>query len=213
MSTRRIPAARWLFFAAAAYISAMALSATPALAQSSGRSPIERDLRERNDDLMREMEIRQREGVIKTGTVKGAAPASACEGCREDFRRLQIVNNQMMRATFSDETSNTLDYRRISEAMAEINRRASRLKSNLLFPKPEREEQRPKDEDISNDKQLKASLLALDKLIMDFVNNPVFRSGTVDTQRSVKAGQVLVRIIELSRAVKLGAEKLSKSRD
>ena len=212
MNTRRKPAARWRFFAAA-YISVMVLSAAPALAQSSGRSPIERDLRERNDDLMREMEIRQREGAIKTGTVKGAAPASACEGCRDDFRRLQVVNNEMMRATFSDETSNTLDYRRISEATAEINRRASRLKANLLFPKPEREEQRPKDEDISNDKQLKASLLALDKLIMDFVNNPVFRSGTVDTQRSVKAGQVLVRIIELSRAVKLGAEKLSKSRD
>src|SRR5207253_9705095 len=111
MRTRRKPAARWLFFAAAAYI--IVLSATPALAQTSGRNPIERDLRERNDDLMREMEIRQREGAIKTGTVKGAAPASACEGYREDFRRLQIVNNEMMRATFSDETSNTLDYRRI----------------------------------------------------------------------------------------------------
>jgi hypothetical protein len=212
MSTRRKPAARWRFFAAA-YISIMVLSAAPALAQSSGRSPIERDLRERNDDLMREMQIRQREGVIKTGTVKGAAPASACEGCRDDFRRLQIVNNEMMRATFSDETSSTLDYRRISEATAEINRRASRLKANLLFPKPEREEQRPKVEDISNDKQLKASLLVLDKLIMGFVNNPVFRSGTVDAQRSVKAGQDLLRIIELSRAVKLGAEKLSRSRD
>src|SRR2546423_8950843 len=212
MSHRRKPAARWRFFAAA-YISVMVLSAAPALAQSSGRSPIERDLRERNDDLMREMQIRQREGVIKTGTVKGAAPVSACEGCREDFRHLQIVNNEMMRATFSDETSSTPDYRRISEATAEINRRASRLKANLLFPKPEREEQRPKVEDISNDKQLKASLLVLDKLIMDFVNNPVFRSGTADTQRSVKAGQVLVRIIELSHAVKLSAEKLSRSRD
>ena len=211
MSTRRKPAARWPFFAAAAYV--IVLSAAPAFAQSSGRSPIERDLRERNDDLMREMEIRQREGAIKTGTVKGAAPASACEGCRDDFRRLQVVNNEMMRATFSDETSNALDYRRISEATAEINRRASRLKANLLFPKPEREEQHPKVEDISDDKQLKASLLALDKLIMDFVNNPVFRSGTVDAQRSVKAGQVLSRIIELSHAVKLSAEKLSRSRD
>ena len=53
----------------------------------------------------------------------------------------------------------------------------------------------------------------LDKFIMGFVNNPVFRSGTVDAQRSVKAGQDLLRIIELSRAVKLGAEKLSRSRD
>jgi hypothetical protein len=212
MNVLRQQATRQRLFVAAIYISALALSATTSQAQRGGSA--ERVMRERNAELLREMEIKRREGAINAPRAETPPVAARCERCKEDFRRLQLTNNEMMRTIFSDKLSDSIDYQHVSKATTEIKKRASRLKSELHLPEPERAEERPEIKGISNDAQLKASLLALDKLIIGFVTNPIFRSlGTLDTRQGIKVRQDLVRIIELSQSIKLSAEKMEKSRD
>ena len=60
--------------------------------------------------------------------------------------------------------------------------------------------------------QLKASLVALDRLIVSFVSNPGFRSvGVVDPRWSVGARRDLEEIIELSARLKKGCEHLHRA--
>ena len=131
---------------------------------------------------------------------------------KEDFERLQTVNNQMMVTTFAD---NVLDYRRISDASAEIRKRASRLMSNLPLPGSGKEEQTPttlKGWDELDRGQVKPALLTLDDLIMAFVNNPVFQTPEiVDVQQSAKARNDLEAVIKLSGKIKKSTERLLKN--
>jgi hypothetical protein len=197
---------------AALCASALTLLAAPASSQGGGGR--ERAIRERNADMIRELEIRRREGAIKTAPPQPSHPALPYALGKEDFRTLQLVNNDMMRAVFAAGAHATPDYERIAAAAAEINKRASRLKSNLKLPESgQAASARPQASDISDDTQLRASLRVLDRLIMGFVTNPVFRNpGTVDGRHSVTAAESLIRITELSRAVRLGAERMRKMR-
>lgn len=195
----------------AGVVTLLGLSATPLRAQA--RGSYERVLRERNADMMREMEIRRRELDIKNGSNKVALPTLAVQQIKEDFRRLQIVNLEMLKKSFPEKgQASALDYAHISKGVAEIRKRASRLHTNLQLPKPEGEEKPQSFNDISSEKQLKASLLALDNLIMSFVSNPAFRgSGGIDAQHSARARRDLLDIIELSRLIKQSAERLGGS--
>jgi hypothetical protein len=134
-------------------------------------------------------------------------PQLAFTQIKDDFRRLQTVNNDVMRAVSS---GRELDYKYISDSAREIKKRAARLKVNLVFPEAEGDEGAAKlSEDSSG---LKPSLEALDGLISSFVTNPVFKEvGVVDTKLGVKARRDLDRIIELSEKVRKSAEKMSKN--
>jgi hypothetical protein len=130
---------------------------------------------------------------------------------KEDFARLQIVNNEMMRKIFEDQV---LDYRHISESIAEIRKRASRLRENLMLPVPENGEKSLKLSDAPTTTQVKDSLLTLDNLIMSFVRNPLFQQpGVVDAKHSARAGSDLKTIIEFSGGIRKEIEWLSKLSD
>src|SRR5437773_7786903 len=51
---------------------------------------------------------------------------------REDFTRIQVINNDMMQTVF---VNGNLDRKRIAATTAEINKRAVRLNANLALPK------------------------------------------------------------------------------
>jgi hypothetical protein len=207
-------AARRFAAGAACVSSAILLLSAPALSQRAGDR--ERVIRERNADMMREIEIRRREGAVKTVPQEGPAnPVIPYAEAKEDFRRLQLVNNEMMAALFPKGATAPLDCRLVSEAAAEINKRAARLKSNLRLPEPERDgARRPQSVSVSDEGQLRDALIALDELIMRFVTHPVFKTPvTVDARQSAEVRQHLVRIIELSKAVRAGAQKLGRTRD
>src|SRR5262249_1808136 len=59
---------------------------------------------------------------------------------KEDFERMQAVNNDLLRAVSK---AQVLDYKHISEATKEINTRAKRLKTNLVFPELEEVKKEP----------------------------------------------------------------------
>ncbi|MFL6231470.1 MAG: hypothetical protein ACJ741_22070 [Pyrinomonadaceae bacterium] len=195
-----------------AFVSVLWLAAPPTVTREQSR--MERDAELRKSDEDREMEMKRFE-LMKNARPDGPAAARlAVKQIGEDFRQLQIVNNEMMRATFSSAAPRAIDYDHISKATAEINRRASRLRTNLQFPAVEREAAerdaaRAAEREIADEREMRASLLSLDELIMGFVNNPTFAAQAVlDAQQSARADHDLAFIIKLSQKIKQRAEKL-----
>ena len=119
---------------------------------------------------------------------------------REDFRRLQIVNNEMMQTVF---VNSNVDRKLIAVTTAEINRRAMRLSASLALPKIDDQAKNQKPDDARNDGNLQAGLLALDHCIMSFVANPLFKQpNVVDSQNALRARSDLDLIIRLSERLK-----------
>lgn len=128
---------------------------------------------------------------------------------QEDFTNLQLANNKMMQTVF---VAKNLDYKLITATTEEIKKRALRLKGNLLLPKvADREKGRDRPEP-SGDEQLKASLLTLDRSIMSFVTNPLFKMpDTIDPGLAAKAGRDLASIIQFSDLIRKNVQGLSKT--
>jgi hypothetical protein len=165
-----------------------------------GISERDRNLLERETQLT--MIERDRKRAVKND------PKLAFAQIRDDFRRLQVLNNEVMRAVSSGVEP---DYKSVSDSAKEIRKRAARLKLNLVFPEAEKEEgaRLLLSPDASG---LKPSVAALDTLIFSFVTNPIFKeTGVVNTKLGVRARRDLEGIIELSEMVRRNAEKMSKS--
>jgi hypothetical protein len=122
---------------------------------------------------------------------------------KEDFRRMQIVNNNMMRAASVDPS---LNYKMIVEAVGEINKCAKRLKTNLAALDYD-EERKPKRLDQLNPAQLKRALFSLDDVVMNFVTS----LAVVDTENQSHSANYLQDIIELSDHIRRNAERIDKS--
>jgi|KBSSwiStaDraftv2_1062776.scaffolds.fasta_scaffold722510_1 hypothetical protein len=124
----------------------------------------------------------------------------------EDFRDLQSVNNKMMATAFSQPA---LDYKYISRMVGEIGKKATRLKSNLVLPKPEEKQEPSKaSAEVSNTEQFKAELLSLDKSVMSFVNNPIFQTGVIDLRLVRQANSDLEAVIDMTSKLKKASDKL-----
>jgi hypothetical protein len=179
-------------------VAVLIISASSARAQGSSPRPSsdrDRNLRDR------EMQITLLEKGARE-TVK-REPRLLLQQINEDFTRLQVVNNEIKLKSARDVV---LDFKFVSEAAAEIKKRSSRLRTNLVFP-----------ETVSDDKTkktprtegLKAQLVTLDRLIRSFVTNPVFHeAGVINAQLAAKARGDLDEIIDLSDRVKKHASKL-----
>jgi uncharacterized membrane-anchored protein YhcB (DUF1043 family) len=119
---------------------------------------------------------------------------------REDFTRLQLVNNEMMQTVF---VKRNVDLKLIAATTAEINKRAARLNENLVLPRLEHKAKNQKQDDEGKGSGLQAGLLALDGCIMSFIANPLFKQpNVVDAQLALKARHDLDLIIRLSKQLK-----------
>lgn len=124
----------------------------------------------------------------------------------EDFEQLQSINGAIMRDYSAGLAP---DYKHISEAMADINKRAARLNTNLLLPSTD--EGSPAQVSHSG-KQNRSPLLDLNDLIYGFVTNPIFKNrDTIDIELGRQAKRDLQRIITLSDAISKSADRLNKS--
>jgi hypothetical protein len=125
----------------------------------------------------------------------------------QDFNRILLLHNQIVRAVTSDQP---LDYSFVSEAAAEIKKRASRLQGTLAL-KETAEDQKDTAKATEEGGQLKDALLMLCKEIELFVTNPVIETpGTVNAEQLEKARHDLAAIVRLSGEIKKDADKLSK---
>ncbi len=128
----------------------------------------------------------------------------------EDFQRIQIVNKQLVQANAGNAS---LDYKNLSQMAAELNKRAARLKINLLLPQIKETEKKDKSANALSADQLKAKITELNKSLVRFVTNPLFQreAGVVDSELSAKASRELGKVITLSDSLRESSEKLRKS--
>jgi len=147
--------------------------------------------------------------ALESATEKKKDSKTTLAEVNEDFGRLRAINDEFKSANSSGAA---LDYKAISDASAEIRKRATRLKANLAgLPKPEKEEKRQKESVPADGAQMKSLLSSLNDLMTSFLTNPVFSDmGTLDNQLAAKARRDLESLIDLSDIVRKGAEKLGK---
>jgi hypothetical protein len=194
---------------------------SPALGGQGGRrgvgnsAEVERLERERREREMHERDLRERQLMLRTLAAGGGkAPAEvpkprlAVARIREDFARLQVVNNDLARAA---SRAGVLDLKFVSKSASEIRKLAGRLRDNLALPEPEGGAKHPGAGAASGLRQLGPALSALDKLILAFANDLASRGvNLVDAESSAKARRDLEEIIALSGWVKKNSERLAK---
>jgi hypothetical protein len=135
------------------------------------------------------------ERVRREANTPNYRPTTRFPEIKEDFERIQVINSELFIVTTSDAG---LDYKRVSEAAAEITKRATRLKSNL-FPSASKERGKQIGQQSEVREDLKSLLTGLDRAILDFVHNPMFvNTKVVNPQDSSRAERELQKIINLS---------------
>jgi hypothetical protein len=159
-----------------------------------------------NERRVSEWELRSAEVRRPPGRRRDAQLAAA--QIREDYKQIQIVNNDLAKLVSG---AGALDFKQVAKSVSEIRERAVRLRENLVLPEPKAPFERSAPEVGAETKQLKSSLIALDKLVIEFVDNPIFLHPTVvNVPMSIKARADLEGIIELSEEIKKSSEKLKK---
>ncbi len=182
-------------------VALLIISASSARAQ--GSLPGAMSERDRNL-LDREMQITLMEKGAKAPAQR--EPQLLLKQINEDFARLQVVNNEIK---LKASANVVLDFKHVSDAAAEIKKRSSRLRTNLVFPESAKAEKREKTPPTEG---LKSQLVTLDRLIRSFVTNPVFTdAGVINAELAAKARGDLDEIIDLSDKVKKHSAKLTKA--
>ena len=195
---------KWLGLTAVAFVFAM-----PIMAQQGPRPPGDVDpARARFEDTSkREMQLRGLGNMPKKPADPKQLQALMAQ-VQEDFERILTLHNQIARAITNDQTL-AVDF--VSDATAEIRKRATRLQATLAFGKPEASEQNREKRKQLDDWQLKDALVMLCKRIESFVANPVIKTpGTIDAQQSANAGRDLQDVIELGDSINKSAKRLKE---
>lgn len=162
----------------------------------------------RIDMMERQRALRNLENVKRKLSRRPPEPRLAYQQIKEDFEQLQFANYHLSGAGASTPAP---DYGQIKKNAAEVRKRASRLKTNLLLPEPDRDEKLQKSREAFDSEELKTAIDALDALVKRFVWNPVFQHPNVlDVENSLKARLDLEAIIKLSEQIHKRAEALSK---
>jgi hypothetical protein len=161
--------------------------------------------------LEREMKIRRLEMERETNNKKPSLEASkeTIKQVNDDFAQIQGINAEIMRDYVAGSPP---DYKHISEAMAEIRKRASRLRTNLLLPASDDIESEPATSEAASKRPGRSPLLDLNDLISSFVTNPIFKNAdTIDLDLGLKAKRDLASIVDLSDRISRSAHKLNKT--
>ena len=184
---------------------------SPVLAQNSPGPPVID--RSANTDRIRQQEMSSREWQLRNFGNEPNAPKDRRQvealmaQTEEDFNRILTLHNEIARALTS---KNDLDYHFVSEATAEIKKRASRVQSSLaLRPSPEETlelEKSPAPKELP----MKEELVKLCHQIRSFVTNPSIENpNTINAEQMAKARKDLESLIQLSTRIKKDADKLS----
>jgi hypothetical protein len=194
-----------------AAVCVLTLTVNSAQAQQTGPPPVgNRDpfaeIRERQQ---REAQLRSAEMVGGAKKLDKRSAEAAAEQMREDFKTIQVRRNNLVRHLLSEKP---FDYKLIAGEAEEINRRALRLKMNLLREVAEEAKKEQEKQVEISDAQMKDALVTMVKRIDSFTENPVFKvPDVVDIQQSAKANRDLQHIILLSDGIRRTADRLNKS--
>ena len=165
----------------------------------------------RNADRVRQQEMSNREWQLRNFGNESTAPKdrrqieALLEQTEEDFNRILTLHNEFARLL---KASKPIEYNFISEASAEIKKRASRLQSTLNLHQLPTETPVVEKTNEFDDPQLKDALIRMCQQIKSFVTNPVIASPTtVDAEQLTNARRDLESLIQLSGHIKKEAGK------
>src|ERR1044072_4290369 len=186
------------------------LFAAPVFSQSSppgSPPPIDR---RNNADRIRQQDMSRREYQLRNFGTQPDGPKddrqlkALMAQTEEDFPLILTLHNEFARVLSSKKD---LDYHFLSDATAEIKKRASRVQATLglhLAPDdvPVKESSAP---------EMKDSLIKLCHEIRSFVTNPIIENpNLVDATQLTRARRDLESVIQLSILIKKDADKLGK---
>ena len=137
----------------------------------------------------------QREKLLAQGATKN------------DFRNLQIVNNELMKRMFVRSANNTqqITDKEIRDSLGEIKKLAKRLRINLAIPEVQSDTNKTK---VS----LSPGLLLLDKAVKSFVDNPLFQQPKIfDPDLASRAGKDMSEILRLRDYLRSLTKEMSNS--
>jgi len=201
----------------AAIVAFSTLLATPLMAQRDtgpGRplTPGERlELRRARQSTIMNQEM-QLKGLVKDKdwVEPDRAPylRAIVQQAKQDFERIQIVNDDIMRAV----SANTgFNYKNLAEQTGEIKKRAKRFKENINLPPPDETQPSVKKLDQISSEEMRAALILLGEQVVSFATNPLFQMpNLMDVKLGAKASRDLDAMIELSGVIRKNAERLSK---
>ena len=110
---------------------------------------------------------------------------------RNDFRQLQIVNNNLMERMFYGSPTRQITNKEIRSSLGEIKKLAERLRSSFGIPKIKAK--------AEPDVALLPGLLQLHKAVFSFVDNPMFQKpGVYDPELASKAGKDVSEVLTLA---------------
>ena len=181
------------------------LSALPVFAQGGGPPPMNKV----NTERMRQQEMSRREYDLRNFGNESNAPKDKRQvealmaQTEEDFNRILSLHNEIARALTSKDD---LNYQFVSDATAEINKRASRVQHSLALGLSDEE---AREIEKSKDEPIKDSLIKLCNQIRSFVTNPSIENpNTINVEQMKKARRDLESLIQLSAHIKKDADKL-----
>jgi hypothetical protein len=191
----------------------LSLAAPVCSQQAPGPPPIDRRT---NPERARQQDMSRREYQLRNfGNQPGATPdrrqlEALMAQTEQDFNRILTLHNEIARAISSNKD---LDYHFVSDATAEIRKKASRLQTTLGLHEPNKEPHNTNEGEKANGAQLTPALVNLCKHIKNFVTNPVIETpSTVNAEQLARARRDLESLIQLSEQIKKDADKLSKTR-
>ena len=186
---------------------------SPVFAQSSpgGPPPMEGHV---NAERMRQQEMSSREYQLRNFGTQPNRPLDRRQvealmaQTAEDFDRILTLHNEIARALASD---NALDYHFVSDATAEIKKRASRVQSSLALRLSQEEAVDLEKTPQATELPVKDGLIKLCQQIRSFVTNPsIANPNTINAEQMTKARKDLETVILLSARIKKDADKLGR---
>ena len=197
-------------FSAAAFLVLLTTGAVRAQQQPGQAPPAIKD--PKFDTLERQ----NREATLRSAELGAAVEKTnqrrmqaAIEQIKEDFRRIQIIRNEMVHNL---RAGTPVDYKLVSGQVEETNKRAARMKTYLVPTTPADPKESEKKQVEFNSVEIKGALVRLCNMIYSFVENPILKNpGTNDAEQSTKAASDLLNIIDLSDNIKRSADKLKKT--
>ena len=188
-------------------------SLTNVLSQIAPPGAGDRNLENRNiKDRSIELE-RVKRDADKPDSSNQSSPAMSAakfQEVKEDFENVQRLEDEIVKIYT---TSKQIDFVKISQNAAGINKSAARLESNLFPPDPKQKNRKNADvkskesgPDLPED--VKSLIVDQDNTLAAFVANPIFTNPKVVTPAdNVKAHDDLQRLIMLSAALQVQADK------
>ena len=121
---------------------------------------------------------------------------------KEDFESLQKLEAEIIKAYT---TGKQINYHKIAESAAELNKKAIRLEVNLFNIKEVADKKDEKKKQLS----VRDLIIELDKALSNFVESPIFKSNKLIEQKDVEKSQIqLEKVIKLSETLSQESKKL-----